>query len=339
MLKLARTQLKTALYTLAGAIVGGIVSDFIVRVATFDGYIEMTTVVRFIIIYTLILGLALSIALYAHNYPSDPVKHFALKTRRKSKTVRVGIFNDIPWTENEDTNHSWNNIKPEVWKSVFLENYLNNGHVIVDMVNTGSNLYEYDILVNPYGGLYKDSNLDKRPVLNKILDYVKEGGLYINVSDTPFYYTFREELGYRVESRIQGVYLGHPFPGQITPLTSELNFYCTQHLHGEISESFTDDYKYLELHEKPKIKMFRFAPVTGTGIKSIYEPVIRDGKEYSSLFFARYGDGSFLISLLPFYLTEETNINGEYQARWLKLIATLATSRLAKAKLESAVLK
>lgn len=328
--RILKTQLKPLLFTVSGAVFAGVISDIIVRIATFDGYVDISTVIKFIFIYSFILLLSAFIALIAIRYPDEPIKHFSLAGKSKSKQIRIGIFNDIEWTEGNDVNHSWNNIKPDVWMKKYQQE-LKASRVSVEFVDVNSNFYDFDILLNPYGGVYKDFDLDKRPVLGSILDFVKTGGTFVNVSDTPFYYTFREELGYRVESRIQGIYLGHPFPGQITPLTNELNFYCTQHITDEVEERFTSDYDYLEQSSKPKIKMRRFAPINA-GIKSIYEPYKYQNQEYSSLFFTVYGNGQFLISLLPFYLSDETDINSDYLARWMGLIVTLSTSKLPKHK-------
>lgn len=328
--RLLRTQLKPFLYTLSGAIFAGVISDLIVRVATFDGNVESLTIVRFAIIYLVILLISGVIAVFAYNYPEDPIKYFSLKQRVKNKKLKIGIFNDIPWTDT-DENHSWNNIKPEIWLKKYQEKF-NQKNVEVEFVTIEANFDEYDVLLNPYGGVYKDTDLDKRPVLNRILDFVKTGGVYLNVSDTPFYYTFREELGYRVESRIQGIYLGHPFPGQITPLTRELNFYCTQHIQVEVNEKFSSAYDNLEKEDKPIIKMFRFSPLDGTGLESIYEPLTYQNKQYTSLFFVPYGNGHFLVSLLPFYLSEDNDINSDYLARWLDVMTDLSLTKLSKHK-------
>lgn len=330
LIRILKTQLKPLLFTLSGAIFASVISDIIVKIATFDGYVEVATIIKFLFIYSLIFILSASISLIAIKYPVEPMKYFSLKGKFNRKQIRIGIFNDIEWTEDNDVNHSWNNIKPDVWMKKYKQE-LKDSRVSVEFVNVNSNFYDFDILLNPYGGVYKDFDLDKRPVLERILDFAKTGGTFINVSDTPFYYTFREELGYRVESRIQGIYLGHPFPGQITPLTNELNFYCTQHIVGEVEEKFTSDYDYLEQSSKPKIKMRRFAPINA-GIKSIYEPYKYQNQDYSSLFFTGYGNGQFLISLLPFYLSDETNINSDYLARWMDLIVSLSTSKLPKHK-------
>jgi len=331
MITILKEQLKPILFTLSGAIFSGTISDIIVRVATFDGSLESITLLKFVPIYLILMIISLLVGWIAHKYPNEPIKYFSLRGRDKKQTIKIGIFNDIPWTRDDDENHSWNNIEPVEW----LEKYTQNNRaerLSVQMINIHTNFYDFDVLINPYGGVYKDTDLDKRPVLNRILDYVKTGGIYVNVSDTPFYYTFREELGYRVESRVQGVYLGHQFPGQITPLTSELNFYCTQHILQEIEESFSPDYKCLEQIDKPSIEMLKFAPIDGTGIDSIYKPVNHEGNDYSSMFFVRYGNGQFLISLLPFYLSQKNDINSDYLERWMDLITKLSLSKLSTLK-------
>lgn len=64
----------------------------------------------------------------------------------------------------------------------------------------------FPVIINPYGGAYPESDLSDSRSLEQILDYVKNGGIYVNVADIPFYYAFSPETGRMVDTtpRVSG---------------------------------------------------------------------------------------------------------------------------------------
>lgn len=50
------------------------------------------------------------------------------------------------------------------------------------------NFDKYTAILNPYGGVYPERDLSNYETLNKILNYVREGGFFINVADIPGYF-------------------------------------------------------------------------------------------------------------------------------------------------------
>ncbi len=57
----------------------------------------------------------------------------------------------------------------------------------------------FPICLNPYGGVYPEVDAGKLVSLEKIFSYVNKGGVYINVSDIPFYFAFDRSLHRRVD--------------------------------------------------------------------------------------------------------------------------------------------
>lgn len=59
---------------------------------------------------------------------------------------------------------------------------------------TERKIFKFPVVVNPYGGVYPENNIASFESLNKIFDYVKRGGIYVNIADIPFYYAFDPQL-------------------------------------------------------------------------------------------------------------------------------------------------
>ncbi len=320
---------KAILTFIAGAILGGIVQDILVRLVEFDWEItDLNFVMKTLFTYFLATIIGISLGVLSYRYWDNPVEKISIWWRKKRKNqIKVGILYGIPWKDGKDndTYHSWTDIKPETWKERFEDNQ--DVSLRVDYVDFFEELDLYDIVLNPYGGVYKDKDLDKRPVLQKVLNYVKNGGIFINSNDTPFYYTYREELKSRTESKVYGFLLPefNGTPAQITPLLKELNIYCTQHIQRQhIDEFFTDEFKDLEKEEKPNIKLLsRFSKNTIQGFNGFRSVLKTDEEGYSPLFFYNYGNGSFLFNYVPTFLDKES-VNIDYSARLQNLIVEVS---------------
>jgi hypothetical protein len=66
------------------------------------------------------------------------------------------------------------------------------------IIQSDNELSRYPIILNPYGGAYPENNISSLESLESIFDYVREGGIYINIADVPFYYAFDKNLGRRI---------------------------------------------------------------------------------------------------------------------------------------------
>ncbi|MGH2403444.1 MAG: hypothetical protein ACRDGN_03165, partial [bacterium] len=56
------------------------------------------------------------------------------------------------------------------------------------------------IIINPYGGVYLESDLETQQVQQKIFDYVARGGTFVNVADVPGYWAYSPTMRRRVET-------------------------------------------------------------------------------------------------------------------------------------------
>jgi hypothetical protein len=54
-------------------------------------------------------------------------------------------------------------------------------------------LDRYSVILNPYGSIYPESDIENLAVMKSILDYVHNGGMFVNVADIPFFFPFDKE--------------------------------------------------------------------------------------------------------------------------------------------------
>lgn len=96
----------------------------------------------------------------------------------------IGILSDI--TERlltEELKLEKLKISPEEWKK-YIEKE-NACKIKVELINIDTNFYDYVAILNPYGSTYPENDIDNFTTLDKILQYVRNGGLFINVADLP----------------------------------------------------------------------------------------------------------------------------------------------------------
>ncbi|MCK4735181.1 MAG: hypothetical protein KAT65_22200 [Methanophagales archaeon] len=127
-----------------------------------------------------LLGLSLVSLLYGFGINSLMYQHCLRKIRKKK--LKIGILSDIPHYEKDcwvKTNISSNDWEDELKKC---------GAKNTELITVLDNFDKYTAILNPYGGLYPERDLSNYETLNKILNYVKEGGFFINVADIPGYF-------------------------------------------------------------------------------------------------------------------------------------------------------
>lgn len=108
------------------------------------------------------------------------------------KYKRIGIFSPYEITA---ANSSWVNTSLEQ-----LVAFLKINRLIHSSVVNLDRIVEFPVILNPYGGVYPERNVSTLESLNIIFDYVRKGGIYINIADIPFYYAFEEDLKRRVDT-------------------------------------------------------------------------------------------------------------------------------------------
>ena len=81
-----------------------------------------------------------------------------------------------------------------------LLDFLTESKVRFSRISVHQEMYEYPVILNPYGGVYPENDLARYESLNAIFKYVEKGGVFVNVADIPFYYAFDKKLNRKVDT-------------------------------------------------------------------------------------------------------------------------------------------
>jgi hypothetical protein len=212
---------------------------------------------------------------------------------------RIGILKDIPWEEKYKLYATYTDLSPEGWEEkINLAAKNNRVKVRVRRITTKKNFHGYMIVLNPYGGAYPERNQQTFATLDEIFEYVAKGGLFVNIADVPGFYANSPKLHHRVAVG-RGVFRGLKNQGNIlqTPFMQRLGL-----------DVYPGDYRDLVLVEKVKISS-EISLKGDRAVQStledypILDPVVKPqedrGVTLTQSFFKTYGDGKFLISMLP----------------------------------------
>lgn len=125
----------------------------------------------------------------------------------------VGILFDMGWNPNNQETYTWTDVSPEEWRDL-VQAYLRERHknARIEFITRDSAFERFTIIINPYGGVYPESDLENYKVLRKVMDYVARGGMFANIADVPGYWAYNEVLRRRIEVT-PPVYTSVPVPG------------------------------------------------------------------------------------------------------------------------------
>lgn len=183
-------------------------------------------------------------------------------------------------------------------------------------------LDRYNIILNPYGSAYPEVNIKELPVFNTMLNYVLNGGLFVNVADIPFYWAYDPQRGilydlvkftHQYEPQ-EGILSFGPFTE--TPFGSELKVRVINtetKQNGEIEpncQSLKLKDKSVNIKGLDSVAINRAAlidrrteykaakPLEIGRVLSVVEELEINGQLYTPICYVNFGDGRFLVSLL-----------------------------------------
>jgi len=251
--------------------------------------------------------------LYGSGAISKLWHSYNLWKRRGNKLVtpKVGILNDMGWkTENAEI-RAWTDISSEEWRKE-IEKLAGKVKIKVELIDAGKNFDPYIVILNPYGGVYPERDVKNFETLNKILNYVNEGGLFVNVADVPGYWAYNLLLKrrldatppiYGIDKTPNGKILIIPVrPFELTPFMEKLglrvlNIENTNFCRWNVE--FEDKFNRI-MEDIDEIKVHRVV-ILERNVEAIIKPKkLEQIGETTPLFFVNYGDGKFLISLVFF---------------------------------------
>lgn len=252
--------------------------------------------------------------LYGSDVISKKWKSYNLWRGKGNRLMvpKLGILSDIEWEPHNQEISTWTNISSKEWKKE-IEKLAgeNRVKIKVELINVRKNFDSYFAILNPYGGVYPERDIKTSETLNKILTYVSEGGLFVNVADIPGYYVYNLLLRRRLDATppIYGINITggqisvlpvRPF--ELTPFMEKLGL---QVLNIENKPLFNWDVEFEEKFnsiikdDEKRIKVHRTV-VFERNVEAIIKPKMLNDKRLTPLFFVNYGNGKFLISLIRF---------------------------------------
>jgi len=240
------------------------------------------------------------------------------RSRRINKHILIGVLNDIEWKDNYENICTWTNISTEEWINKIKNiNKQIEKKVNIEKVKLTTSIIKYNYIINPYGGVYPESDTVKKIGLEIIMDYVSGGGIFVNIADIPGYWMYNPELKIKIDATptIYGTLqqnnelkLIPVKPFQKTPFMEILSLNIINVSNSNMKLTICNFYEKIFIKEEiEKYQLDRLVIIE----KNI-QPIIsfidkKDNKEYSPLFFVPYGKGKYLFSL--FLLKSNENID------------------------------
>ena len=238
---------------------------------------------------------------------------------RRRSALKVGILNDMGGDLKNKEIYTGTDISPGAWKKEIEELARVKGiEIEVDLISLENYFDMYNAIINPYGGVYPEYDLKNFKTMNKILSYIYEGGLFVNVADIPCYWACNPSIKpwRRIDTALRDAPYAYRnldedrliipiirFPlFELTPFTRELGIDVYN-----IEKDSISKWGILEFENgfERKSKVIDIKVQRAAVVKEYLDPIIKS-KEMSSppqkkvtpLFFVRYGDGKLLSSLI-----------------------------------------
>jgi len=251
----------------------------------------------------------------------------------RQQRLKIGILKDIPKNEEEGWVHT--NVYQEKWKDE-IERQVKNKEIEVKLIAVKDNFDPYTAIINPYGGVYPEHNLGKLETLDKILKYVEEGGLFVNVADIPGYFAYNELLKRKLDITPPAFWAIRPDgkiepirPFDRTPLMEKVGLRAYS-VNGTWKIEFEDICKDI-LGLGIKGTNVRRVVVIEKNVKSVVKPIqIIDEEKRTPIVFVEYGDGEFLLSLI--WINEQDRSVKEKLVTALAKLIVHATQRKGSKK-------
>jgi len=283
-----------------------------------------------VLIASLVTIAALLLAFWASGLSSRCFEYLLIRSRQiENFAPRIMILNDLGWDPADANRTAWADRSPDVWKELLANAaQQRHGKVTVRLRDTAAPFAWYSVVVNPYGGVYPERDVAKFATLDKILEYVRHGGIFVNVADVPSFYAYDPALRRRL-TVAASVFTGQGFAAvfNLAPLVQRLALNVrpmnSDGRHANITPALHGDYR--ELHPlPPKIALDRVCEVE-SNVEPVLAPLKMGDREYGPIVVVNYGRGRFVFSFL--FLDQLSRSENEEVP---KLLADLVTELLAR---------
>jgi hypothetical protein len=277
-----RNQLQTLSIIVAGALFGFLPS------------LNVHSVVS-VLLAIIIIPVAVLLLLVGTGLLLDVIHKSMINSREHSYPRIIGILSDLGQPVDGKTS-SWSDISLEEWiEAIRCEARRTRRPIIIKKITLEDNLDRITAIVNPYGGAYPEKDLSQQLSFKKIIEYVKQGGIFVNVADVPMYWAYRKDVGDLVETA-DFVWLPTPMGPlaarmfQGTPLATELRIeFYNVNLPGQGPLTWTPS-------SGAQYQIDRATPIKAR-ISLVDGPIQFNNIDVTPFFDVNFGKGKFIISL------------------------------------------
>jgi len=239
---------------------------------------------------------------------------------------RIGIMTDLGWDQDNPSKvATYTSIGPQQWQKAIRQSLEQCGlDIAVELVSVQSELgfHKYLLILNPYGGVYPEHDLEQHSTFSAILEYTRAGGIFANVGDVPFFWAYSpsERRPKRCVGSAQLFTLldGRHLQRMHTPLLDRLQvpMYAVEERPWDLE--FADEYE-IKLDAPLRVEVNRMMQVgleTGTGGGLIARTVVKartdiatlEGIQMSPFCRVDYGCGEFIVATPSLFDLNDGNI-------------------------------
>ncbi len=272
--------------------------------ATFDEKTLLSNTLIFITFFGSLLFIFIGLGL-----SQSMCRSLLLLLRRICTSIgwyRIGILYD------ERVMRVCTHISPDEWRTLLQTAARKfNKRVSITLLNPVKDYTVYNVIVNPYGGNYPETDSAAYPIYNKILEYMQEGGSFVNVADLPMYWAYNAARRQTI-NRIPPTYLmqgNNIYPLRIfqeAPLTRELSLQIETSVNNQLPFILRSPY---DRCSEPNCNVYspdRVVLIERHNVETIIDPIRVSPQDHRTPFFiCGYGKGCCLISL--FWLDQAIN--------------------------------
>lgn len=296
-------------------------------------------------IYFVVSGVVLIIFLFLYGSGAISPRHRYNMWRRRCKWLglKVGILNDIESDIKNEEIHT--HIRTEEWKKR-IEQHAKNGEVKikVNLINVKEIFDSYAAIINPYGGVYPESDLKNFKTLDRIFNYVGDGGLFVNVEDIFGYFAYNALLRRKLDATPPAFWDVEREPNGRGKLVPRRPFERTPSMEKLglriLNTENTSLYRW-NIEFENTFRKVLYQGICGVKVHRVVvveknvEPVVKpkklqSGEDVTPLCFVNYGnEGKFLMSL--FWISkQEKSIQEKLEKILAKLVVNFIKSRAKK---------
>ena len=293
-------------------VLGGALPGFI---TAFIQYFYPSYVYAAVILIVIDIIFTIYLLAYGAEAIDDYIHSRRIRNRWKSP-LKVAILREntkVPYEKETKDFYVWTHTSPEEWTEILGKIAKEKGIEIdtCTYVDIDQNFDDCNAILNPYGGDYPEKDLGSLATLRKISQYVKEGGVFVNVADVPSYWAHNSIIGRKVDIT-QAVYMGVIDPSgnlqivgfkpfELTPLMKELSVKTVQvnppdpcDLSGILGTAIPPVIYSRAMAIEPSINNSNVRSSVAT---KKYNYPGSASLDFTPLAFVHYGSGDFLFSL------------------------------------------